>query len=206
MEKGRVGEGKDKRLTIGRRKVLCGMCALGLGAPALAEAASADPAASRAPKEGDLLVHAFGDKAGEAIRVEELEAGAKQVFAFPMESSSGVIRNGSRLNQVLVVRLDPANLSPQTAARAVKGVVAYSGVCTHTGCDITDWNAQFQRFQCPCHESQFDPGDGARVVGGPAPWQLAALPLRESEGLLAVAGEFQGRVGFQQPGLSPFGI
>ena len=52
-----------------------------------------------------------------------------------------------------------------------------------------------------------DPSDGARVVGGPAPWQLAALPLRLDEGRLIVAGEFIGRVGFQQPGLNnPFGF
>ena len=60
------------------------------------------------------------------------------------------------------------------------------------------------RFKCPCHESEFDPSDGARVVGGPAPWQLAALPLKLVDGVLAVAGPFEGRVGFQPPGLDPF--
>jgi hypothetical protein len=36
-------------------------------------------------------------------------------------------------------------------------------------------------------------------VGGPAPWQLAALPLALADGKLAVAAEFVGRVGFMQP-------
>lgn len=196
---------QDKSVSvIERRRLLCGMCALGLGGKALAQ--SSDPAATLPPQRDDLLVHAFGERAGETIRLQDLEVDAKQIFAWPMEAGSGLIRNGTRMNQVLVVRLDPATLSDQTARRAADGVVAYSGVCTHTGCDITDWNAQHRRFQCPCHESQFDPGDGARVVGGPAPWQLAALPLKLSGELLAVAGEFEGRVGFQQPGLSPFGI
>ena len=66
----------------------------------------------------------------------------------------------------------------ETRARAADGIVAYSGVCTHTGCDVTDWYGDVLRFKCPCHESEFDPSDGARVVGGPAPWQLAALPLK----------------------------
>jgi Rieske Fe-S protein len=109
------------------------------------------------------------------------------------------------LNQLIVVRLPPEKLTPETAARAADGVVAYSGVCTHTGCDVTDWFGDVLRFKCPCHESEFDPSDGARVVGGPAPWQLAALPLKLVDGALAVAAPFEGRVGFQPPGLDPFG-
>ena len=187
-------------------KVLAGAGA-GLGLQGLGrDVLASDAGALEAPRENDLLVHAFGDHAGEAIRPEDLKLNGQQIFAWAMEPGTGVIRNGSRLNQVVVVRLDPQALAPETAARAASGVVAYSGVCTHTGCDVTDWNAEFNRFQCPCHESQFDPGDGARVVGGPAPWQLAALPLKTSEGLLAVAGGFIGRVGFQQPLLNPFGI
>ena len=51
---------------------------------------------------------------------------------------------------------------------------------------------------CPCHESQFDIYDGARVVGGPAPRPLAMLPLLIQDGVVTVAGEFHGRVGFTQ--------
>jgi Rieske Fe-S protein len=116
------------------------------------------------------------------------------------------MRNSSRLNQMVLVRLEPEWLSEQTLARSAAGIVAYSGVCTHTGCDITDWNAEHHRFQCPCHESQFDPSDGARVVGGPAPSQLAAVPLKLVDGQVKVAGGFIGRVGFTQPGLDPFGF
>jgi Rieske Fe-S protein len=103
------------------------------------------------------------------------------------------------LNQVVLVRLDPAGFKAETLARAAAGVVAYSGVCSHTGCDVTDWFADVRRFKCPCHESEFDPSDAARVVGGPAPWQLAALPLKIVDGKLAVAGAFEGRLGFLQP-------
>ena len=47
------------------------------------------------------------------------------------------------------------------AGPAKFGIVAYSGVCTHTGCDVTDWFPDVRRFKCPCHESEFDPADGA---------------------------------------------
>jgi Rieske Fe-S protein len=93
----------------------------------------------------------------------------------------------------------------ETRARSADGVVAYSGVCTHTGCDVTEWLPPLKHFKCPCHESEFDPSDAARVMSGPAPWQLAALPLKIVDGKLAVAGPFIGEVGFAQPGLQPFG-
>jgi Rieske Fe-S protein len=189
-----------------RRHLLTGLCALGVGAATTARGQSGNPAAGRSPQPGDLLVFAFGEREGQTIETDELEIGAQQVFAWPMEPNTRTVRSGSRLNQIILVRLRPEELSEQTLARSVDGIVAYSGICSHTGCDVTDWNDEANRFQCPCHESQFDPADGARVVGGPAPWQLAALPLRRTDNYLSVAGEFEGRVGFQQPGLDPFGL
>jgi Rieske Fe-S protein len=176
---------------------------LGLGLPRLA---AADGEESLPPRENDRLVVAFGARAGQPIAPGDLELGAKQIFAYPQDPASGVVRSGSRLNQVIVVRLDPSELSADTQSRAVEGIVAYSGVCTHTGCDVTDWYDDVRRFKCPCHESEFDPKDGAQVIGGPAPWPLAALPLKVVDGQLVVAGEFEGRIGFMQPGgLDPFG-
>jgi Rieske Fe-S protein len=181
-----------------RRRLLQLLAALGLGLPRwVLRADTGDPAA--APQENDRLVFAFGARMGEPIAPEDLGIGAKQVFAYPQDGSTGLIKNGSRLNQVVLVRLDPAGFTADTLARAAEGVVGYSGVCSHTGCDVTGWFADVRRFKCPCHESEFDPSDGARVIGGPAPWQLAALPLKIVDGKLVVAGAFVGRVGFLQP-------
>lgn len=196
---------RDKRPPSGaRRQVLRGLCAFGLALPAASRGQSAAGTASP-PAENDRLVFAYGERAGQAIAPGDLALGAEQVFAYPMDPLTGAVRNGTRLNQLVLVHVDPAGLSEQTRGRAADGIVAYSAVCTHTGCDLTGWDAQTKRFQCPCHESQFDPSDGGRVVGGPAPWQIAALPLKLVDGMLAVAGEFEGRVGFQQPGLDPLG-
>jgi rieske iron-sulfur protein len=186
-----------------RRSLLKLFAGIGLGLPRLA---AADGEEDAPPRENDWLVVAFGARAGEPISPADLDLGARQAFAYPMDPSTGVIRNGSRLNQVIVVRLDPAELAPSTRARSADGVVAYSAVCTHTGCDVSDWYGDVRRFKCPCHESEFDPKDGAEVIGGPAPLPLAALPLKVVDGKLAVAGVFEGRVGFMQPGgLDPFG-
>jgi Rieske Fe-S protein len=182
----------------GRRRLLKLLAGLGLGLPRWVLRADTGDAAAP-PQADDRLVFAFGARAGEPIAPEDLAVGAKQVFAYAQEASSGLIKSGSRLNQVVLVRLDPAGFTAETLARAAAGVVGYSGVCSHTGCDVTDWFPDVQRFKCPCHESEFDPSDAARVIGGPAPWQLAALPLKIVDGKLAVAGEFEGRLGFLQP-------
>ena len=47
---------------------------------------------------------------------------------------------------------------------------SHGAVCTHLGC-IVPWSATSNKFECPCHGSQYDP-DGA-VVRGPAPLPLA---------------------------------
>jgi Rieske Fe-S protein len=182
----------------------CAGCAVALGAARLARADDASPA-SVPPQPNDVLVFAFGAKAMQPIAAADLGLGAKQVLAYPKDPASGTVRDGTRLNQLVVVRVDAQTLKGETKARAADGIVAYSGVCSHTGCDVTDWLADAQHFKCPCHESEFDPSDAARVVFGPAPWQLAALPLKIVDGMVVVAGEFVGKVGFAPPGLDPFG-
>jgi Rieske Fe-S protein len=149
-------------------------------------------------------VFEFGARAGQIIAPADIALGAKQILAFPMNPATRRVRDGTRLNQLIVVRVDAAKLGAETSARSAGGVVAYSGVCSHTGCDVTDWLAEAQHFKCPCHESEFDPGDAARVVSGPAPWQLAALPLKLVDGAITVAGPFEGKLGFAQPGGDPF--
>lgn len=200
------GRGKSSCARRSKRRGFLKLLA-GIGlAPRFLIADEVDPvAASAPPAPGDRLVFALGDRAGEAIAPEDLEVATQQIFAYPRDPATGQVRNGTRLNQVVLVRLDEAALAPATLERAAAGVVAYSGVCSHTGCDVTDWLGDVEHFKCPCHESEFDPRDAGRVVGGPAPWQLAALPLMLVDGKLAVARAFEGRVGFLQPGQDPFG-
>ena len=191
---------------IQRRTILGSICVAGLAVPVAGTGQQSDEDSLSPPQKNDVLVHSFGEDSGKVISIGELAEESKQIFAWAMDTVTGTVRNGTRLNQVVLTRVEPGRMTETTASKSINGLVAYSGVCSHTGCDVTDWNSEFLRFQCPCHESQFDPADGARVVGGPAPWQLAALPLKEIDGKVGVAGEFEGRIGFQQPGLSPFGI
>jgi Rieske Fe-S protein len=147
------------------------------------------------PDKGDLLVYANGDKAREVIRLADLRVGAPPVMAWPMDLASKSLRDGSRLNQVVLVRLDAESLDETTRARSIDGVVGYSATCTHALCPVTNWNAEKHVLRCPCHNSEYDPGRAGEVVFGPAPRPLPALPLTVADGALAAAGKFFGRVG-----------
>jgi rieske iron-sulfur protein len=158
-----------------------------------------DPRRAR-PQTNDRFVFASGDRKGQVITLADLPAGGPPLTAYPMDATSKVVRDDSRLNQVLLVRLDPNGLQGDTRARAAEGIVAYSAVCTHTGCDIWDWQPASSTIKCPCHFSEFDLRESARVLNGPAPRRLPALPLKIVDGMPAVAGSFIGRPGFESGG------
>lgn len=159
--------------------------------------AQADPKKAR-PQVGDQLVFALGDRSGQPIAVQDIPLGGPPVTAYPRDPASQTVRDGSRLNRVLLVRLAPETFTEQTRSGAAEGVAAYSAVCTHTGCDVVGWENSTQHLICPCHTSTFDAKDRARVVSGPAPKPLAALPLQITDGKIIVAGPFSGRVGAEQ--------
>ena len=175
----------------------CRRAVLGAGLAMLAAPALADDPAEARPQVGDHLVFLSGPNEGKPVHVEDLETGGMQVQAYPADPS-GLVRDGSRLNLVVVVRLGTEGLTEETLANAADGVLAYSGVCTHQACPVNMWSKELESFVCSCHGSTFNPKEGAEVVAGPAPRRLAALPLRSDNGLLIVAGAFNGRVGMQQ--------
>lgn len=106
-------------------------------------------------------------------------------------------------SQVIVIKVPPAQLTARTAAGATDdGWVAYSKICTHAGCSVgllgidTRPPDTLTQLVCPCHQSVFDPLDGARPVGGPATRSLPQLGLDvDDAGFLIATGDFDGPVG-----------
>ena len=178
-----------------RRDVLAGIAVLGadLAIGTADSPAFAEPADER-PKEGDLLVAIDGDKKV-ALEVKDIPAGGPPVLAWPMDPNGEVVRSGSRLNKVLLVRPEPSELVGVTRERAAEGVVAYSAICPHAGCEVNVWVGEQQTLECSCHYSHYNPRDGAAVIDGPTTRALAALPLKIADGKLVVAKPFTGRVG-----------
>ena len=192
-----AGTKLDTYEIVGRRSVLKGGIRLCLGlslSPTLAFGQD-DPKSSR-PKEGDMFVK-LGDSSMTPLTADDIAIGALQTIAWPLDPADNTVRDGSRLNLVLLLRLDPEKLSPETRSRAANGVVAYTAICTHTGCEVEEWLPDEQLLYCPCHFSKFDPKDGAKVVDGPAPRVLPALPLKLMDGKLVVAKPYTSRVGFE---------
>ena len=185
-----VRSGTTRRTLL---NTIAGVGAASLVAPRAAVAAD-EPAKMR-PQPGDVLVFAQGERKGQPIVAGDLPLADAPTLAYPKDPAADVVRDGSRLNQLVVVRLDPASLSEDTAKLAADGVVAYSAICTHQNCPVSMWKSSNETLYCSCHGTQFDPRKNAEVVDGPAPRRLAALPLEIKEGMLVAAGELTGGIG-----------
>lgn len=181
-----------------RRDLLRAALGVGAALPFTGIAIAAEDPKKARPQAGDRFVFFSGDKKGEIVTPADLPVGGPQVMAWPMEPETKTVRSGSRLNQVILIRLDPAEMSEQTKANAADGVVAYSAACTHQACPVSMWKDANDTLYCACHGSEYDPRDAARVVAGPAPRRLAMLPLTIESGELVAAGPFTGRVGAQK--------
>jgi Rieske Fe-S protein len=176
-----------------RRDVLTVASVVGVDAALCAaiSPATAEPADER-PKEGDYLV---AIDAANPDGLAPKDIAGPLVIAWPMEPAARLIRNGSRLNKVLLVRLDPATLVGPTRERAADGVVAYSAICPHAGCEVSSWIDEQKILECPCHNSRYNPREGAAIIDGPTTRGLAALPLKIVNDKLVVAKPFIGRLG-----------
>jgi Rieske Fe-S protein len=188
-----------------RRFLLASVLVAGAGLAAGRSArAQDDPGGDERPQKDDLLVVSEGPNAGQIVKPSDLTLGGPPVHAWPKDPKTAVVRDGSRLNEIIVMRFDPAELDDDTRARSADGIVAYSAICTHAGCPVTAWvkgeTSDNNVLKCMCHNSEYDARASAQVVFGPAPRRLAALPLAISGDSLAVAAPFAGKVGAQQTG------
>jgi ubiquinol-cytochrome c reductase iron-sulfur subunit len=194
IEKG--GEG------ISRRALLAG--AGGVAGAALVTAA-ATPVASVGPRlrgihdtpwqRGVRLV----DDTGRPYLASEIEIGS---FYTALPEGGDAEQFGAGL---LVVRLAGKYLQLPPARRgwAPEGILGYSKICPHAGCAISLYRYPTYQptsvgpaFTCPCHYSTFSPGEGGRLIFGPAGRALPQLPLMiDSQGYLRAAGAFSEDVG-----------
>jgi ubiquinol-cytochrome c reductase iron-sulfur subunit len=187
---------------ISRRTLLAGAAGLA-GAGVLTAAVT--PLASLGPdldaihqtawRRGVRLV----DDQGRPYSAEEVQIGAFYT-ALPERGDPEAFGSG-----VLVVKLpaDLIHLPPARRDWAPEGILAYSKICPHAGCAISLYRYPTYQptsvgpaFTCPCHYSTFSPGEGGRLMFGPAGRALPQLPLMiDGERNLRAAAAFHEDIG-----------
>jgi rieske iron-sulfur protein len=155
----------------------------------------AEEESEQRPAIGDYLANADVEGNPVALCINDIVVGNKPIVAYPFNPETGVLKDGSRLNKVLLLRVEAQNISKEFVKESADGVLAYSGVCTHKGCDITSYNSNDNEIVCFCHFSKFQPTSGGEVLSGPAPRNLPMLPIKLDNQTLVVAGEFLSRPG-----------
>lgn len=128
------------------------------------------------------------DEAGERVTEDALEFG-ERITVFPETNP------GAGDAPTLLVRFEEGAYSPPTElAFTVSGYAAYSKVCTHAGCMVSE--REDGQLLCPCHLATYDPTRGAEVTGGPSPRALPQLPITlSSDGYLVATDDFEGPIG-----------
>jgi Rieske Fe-S protein len=84
-----------------------------------------------------------------------------------------------------------------------QGLYVVSRICPHEGCDIgfhkerneipRPLPAEVEKFDnpmlvCSCHQSMFDPADGGKVIGGPAPRPPWVFEFVVDKGRIVITG------------------
>ncbi len=191
------GEGISRRGLLTATGGLAGAAVLGAAAAPLASLGPPADVLHQSPwTRGIRLV----DDAGNVYAASDIQIGA---FYTALPEGQNVESLGAGL---LVIRL-PRSMIDLPAARrdwAPEGIMAYSKICPHAGCAINLYRYPLDSqtapfppaFTCPCHYSTFTPGNGGRLIFGPAGRELPQLPLMiDSDGQLRCAGPFDSDVG-----------
>ena len=172
------GEGSTI-IGVDRRRALA-ICAIGcLGPTIMSSIAFAD--SEELPTKGDHLVSGDGDEKSPPLTVDSVKVGGDIVTAIAV-TASGIAKSSSRFAKLILLRFDPKDLDDSAKPMAADGVLAFSAICTHQGCELSVWEPSTDKLKCFCHGSEFLPEKAGQVAHGPAVKQLPMLPLVKGEG------------------------
>ena len=99
-------------------------------------------------------------------------------------------------SQIALLHLTGVTAQSGRESWSPEGFFAYSRVCTHAGCAVSQYEDQSQALLCPCHQSTFDLRDGGRPAAGPASRPLPQLALAiDAGGFLVAQHDFTQPIG-----------
>lgn len=188
------------RATVSRRSLMVGGSVIlaSMGIAGRSEGAGTPPD-RMALQRGDRIQIIKGDLKDQLVQPDLLKAGDPPVEAYPVDPAGGGPRRKNRLNRLLALRLDPAEMDEETRERSVAGVVVYSALCTHRNCTIQSWMPEERYLRCPCHLSQFAALSAGSVMSGPARRQLPMVPVGvDGEGFVIATDGFTRPPGGEQ--------
>lgn len=170
-------------------KIAAAGIAASFGVAGNASLASAD-AAIDGPVAGDFLVDDNAEGEIKPITIDDL-APLKPLIVYPLNPKTNKPKTDSRLNRIVLIRMNRADFSDESKKVAAGDVLAFSSICTHQGCDVKTWMSADKALACFCHGSKFQPLDAGAVVVGPATRAMPVLPIRLDGKKIVVAGGFK---------------
>jgi ubiquinol-cytochrome c reductase iron-sulfur subunit len=191
------GEGVSRRGLLTVTGGLAGAAVLG---------AAAAPLASLGPPAGVLHQTPwrrgirFVDDEGNVYAASDIQLGSFYT-ALPEGQNADSLGSG-----ILVIRLPESMIHLPAGRRdwAPQGIMAFSKICPHAGCAINLYRYPLDAqtapfppaFTCPCHYSTFTPGNGGKLIFGPAGRELPQMPVMiDADGNLRCAGPFDSDIG-----------
>jgi ubiquinol-cytochrome c reductase iron-sulfur subunit len=189
------GDLEQSAQVITRRRFLSKFLVAGVGVFALSQV---------------VILGALGPRPGRSLFVTAWRPGSRLVTFDGQPVTRDVLAHGGTLvafpeghtdaasSQIALFHFTGGEFKPQPGREtwSPEGFVAYSRICTHVGCAVSQYLDEAKVLACPCHQSTFDLLDGARPVSGPAGRPLPQLPLAiDPQGHLVAQSDFTTPVG-----------
>lgn len=103
----------------------------------------------------------------EIVAIDDVAVGGTHLFRYPTDADPAVL-----------LRVDEDQ------------IVAFSQKCTHLGC-VVYFQAEEQRWHCPCHEGNFEPLTG-HVISGPPTRPLGRIDVEvRDDGMIWALGRVE---------------
>ena len=194
----------DPKFNKERRDVLKGTCGL-VGVAAVMSVGASVPAYADvqkdAPQVGDVFVFTDGPKKGSVVMVDDVVLNAKPLTVMPKDPN-GAVRDGDNFT-TLLYRLPKDQIQADMLGDTIDGLAAWSAVCTHQGCMLTDVHQKSEAvnafgFICPCHDAIFDPTQEGKNTGGAVSATLAYFPIKSDGGKIVVKDVPSAHVGVKK--------
>jgi rieske iron-sulfur protein len=189
-----------------RRDLLKSTCGL-IGAAALVSAGGSlnafaaggrgtQPQPVGAPERGDTFVYADGPNKGKDVVLSDIVADAPPITV-RAKDEAGNVRESEKAT-ILFYRVSPDKIPDDIRGDTWEGLIAYSALCTHQGCLVSDWDAPTKQFVCPCHAGYFDPLKGGENTAGAHTRALPQIPVKIHDGKLVVGDAIMSWIGVKR--------